>query len=112
MSSYKRAPPQDKPVPNSLTSLTARDSSLSAAASEDGEASQWNPVSKWQEEVEVPGLTLYDIHREPRRVSSNTPSRVRVQLKVCGVFIWHHHSYLTTCVRLCLMHSIFVFTAP
>jgi E3 ubiquitin-protein ligase RNF1/2 len=26
-----------------------------------------NPLSKFQERVEVPGLTLYEVHREPRR---------------------------------------------
>jgi hypothetical protein len=83
MSTYKRAPPQDKPAPNSLTSLTARDSLQAPGTSDDGEASLWNPVSRWQEEVEIPGLTLYDIHREPRRASVDPSARVRVQLQVC-----------------------------
>eukprot|EP00571_Detonula_confervacea_P013387 CAMPEP_0172303306 /NCGR_PEP_ID=MMETSP1058-20130122/4852_1 /TAXON_ID=83371 /ORGANISM="Detonula confervacea, Strain CCMP 353" /LENGTH=306 /DNA_ID=CAMNT_0013014057 /DNA_START=38 /DNA_END=958 /DNA_ORIENTATION=- len=44
----------------------------------------FNPVSKWQEHVEVPGLTLFDIHREPRRENVDPDARVRVQLKVLG----------------------------
>ena len=42
----------------------------------------FNPVSKWQEHVEVPGLTLFDIHREPRRENDDPTARVRLQLKV------------------------------
>jgi hypothetical protein len=42
----------------------------------------FNPVSKWQEHVEVPGLTLFDIHREPRRENEDPTARVRLQLKV------------------------------
>jgi hypothetical protein len=42
----------------------------------------FNPVSKWQEYVEVPGLTLFDIHREPRRVNEDPTARARLQLKV------------------------------
>ncbi|KAL3770251.1 hypothetical protein ACHAWO_009565 [Cyclotella atomus] len=121
MSGYKRAPPQDRPVPNSLTSLVARDSSISAAASEDrgdGEASQWNPVSKWLEPVEVPGLTLFDIHRNPRRASSDESARVRVQLKVlspefhCSVCLSYIkntrivkeclHRFCNDCIEKCL----------
>mmetsp|Transcript_41177 Transcript_41177/g.67605 ORF Transcript_41177/g.67605 Transcript_41177/m.67605 type:complete len:280 (+) Transcript_41177:13-852(+) len=44
----------------------------------------FNPVSKWQENVEVPGLTLFDIHREPRRENEDPDARVRIQLKVLG----------------------------
>lgn len=84
MSSYKRAPPQDKPAPNSLTSLTKRDSLQATVENNDSDSSQWNPVSKWKENVEVPGLTLFDIHREPRRTNEDHSSRVRVQLKVCS----------------------------
>lgn len=41
----------------------------------------FNPVSKWQEYVEVPGLTLFDIHREPRREMHL--ERIKMNLKVC-----------------------------
>mmetsp|Transcript_25268 Transcript_25268/g.60747 ORF Transcript_25268/g.60747 Transcript_25268/m.60747 type:complete len:308 (+) Transcript_25268:42-965(+) len=44
----------------------------------------FNPVSKWQESIEVPGLTLFDIHREPRREKIDPDARVRIQLKVLG----------------------------
>ena len=44
----------------------------------------FNPVSKWQEYVEVPGLTLFDIHREPRRENVDPDaSRIKMNLKVC-----------------------------
>mmetsp|Transcript_28541 Transcript_28541/g.60498 ORF Transcript_28541/g.60498 Transcript_28541/m.60498 type:complete len:302 (-) Transcript_28541:883-1788(-) len=44
----------------------------------------FNPVSKWQEHVEVPGLTLFDIHRKPRKENVDSDARVRMQLKVLG----------------------------
>ncbi|KAL7544251.1 hypothetical protein ACHAWF_007631 [Thalassiosira exigua] len=44
----------------------------------------FNPVSKWQEHVEVAGITMFDIHREPRRENSDPDARVRLQLKVLG----------------------------
>ena len=40
----------------------------------------YNPLSKYQEYVEVPGLTLFEIHREPRREDKD--SRVNMELKV------------------------------
>lgn len=44
----------------------------------------FNPVSKWQEYVEVPGLTLFDIHREPRRENVDPDAaRIKMNLKVC-----------------------------
>lgn len=43
---------------------------------------EYNPVSKWQEYTQVAGLTLYDIHRQPRREDQDPDARVRVQLKV------------------------------
>lgn len=94
MMSHKRAPPQSKPAPNSLTSLTARDNSMAAAfaaATSNGEQPSYNPVSKWQEHVEVPGLTLFDIHREPRQANSDPWARVRVQLKVRLLSFWIFH---------------------
>lgn len=112
--SHKRAPPQSKPAPNSLTSLTARDT----AAANNGEESSFNPVSKWQEPVEVPGLTLFDIHREPRRASDDPAARVRVQLKVlspefhCSVCLSYIkntrivkeclHRFCNDCIEKCL----------
>ena len=40
----------------------------------------YNPLSKYQESVEVPGLTLFEIHREPRREDKD--ARVNMELKV------------------------------
>ena len=39
-----------------------------------------NTSSRWQEPIEVPGLTLFDIYREPRQPAEN--ARVRLPLKV------------------------------
>lgn len=44
--------------------------------------SVFNPVSKWQEYVEVPGLTLFDILRDPRTENPDPGARVKVPLKV------------------------------
>ncbi|KAL3790862.1 hypothetical protein HJC23_004492 [Cyclotella cryptica] len=119
--SHKRAPPQSKPAPNSLTSLAARDNSMAAAfaaATSNGEKPTYNPVSKWQEHVEVPGLTLFDIHREPRRANIDPLARVRVQLKVlspefhCSVCLSYIkntrivkeclHRFCNDCIEKCL----------
>jgi len=42
----------------------------------------FNPISKWQEYEEVPGLTLFDIHREPLREESDPDAVVTIKLKV------------------------------
>lgn len=42
----------------------------------------FNPISKWQEYEEVPGLTLFDIHREPLREESDPDAVVTINLKV------------------------------
>ena len=42
----------------------------------------FNPVSKWQEYVEVPGLTLFDVHRRPFRPPVDA-GRIKMNLKVC-----------------------------
>ena len=46
----------------------------SACFDEFGEAIL-NPASAWEEHVEVPGLTLYDIHRAPRGVLRGKPKQ-------------------------------------
>lgn len=65
-----------------MSKLSPQPSVPSPATNETEELSLFNPVSKWQEHVEVPGLTLFDIHREPRRENTDPDARVRIQLKV------------------------------
>ena len=73
-----------------------------------------NPFSRWDEESEIHGLTLYDINREPRKISSkSTASMIDVQNDViasllndnlkCGVCLGLLDNTLaTTCLhRFC-----------
>ncbi|KAL7464709.1 hypothetical protein ACHAXS_005052 [Conticribra weissflogii] len=78
----------------------------------------FNPVSKWQEHIEVPGLTLFDIHREPRKENPDPSARVRMQLKVlspefhCPVCLGYIkntsivkeclHRFCSDCIQKCL----------
>ena len=63
----------------------------------------FNPISKWQEYEEVPGLTLFDIHRAPRREDLDPNAVVTINLKVCAcdkdAFVWVDFisSHPTTC---------------
>ncbi|EED91804.1 hypothetical protein THAPSDRAFT_268817 [Thalassiosira pseudonana CCMP1335] len=127
---HKRPPPQTKPAPNSLVALSSRiegayaaggASNESASATGDESSTLYNPVSKWQEHVEVPGLTLFDIHREPRRENVDPEARVRVQLKVlspefhCPVCLSYIkqtrivkeclHRFCNECIQKCLRVS-------
>ncbi|KAL7534569.1 hypothetical protein ACHAXR_005963 [Thalassiosira sp. AJA248-18] len=70
MNTTKRTPP---PQPHGAPAANAAEVPI-----------DFNPVSKWQEYVEVPGLTLFDIHRKPRRENVDPEARVLVQLKVLG----------------------------
>eukprot|EP01082_Thalassiosira_pseudonana_P010276 g9400.t1 g9400 contig36:494629-496169(-) len=116
--------------PNSLVALSSRiegayaaggASNESASATGDESSTLYNPVSKWQEHVEVPGLTLFDIHREPRRENVDPEARVRVQLKVlspefhCPVCLSYIkqtrivkeclHRFCNECIQKCLRVS-------
>lgn len=67
---------------NKRQSTETPELSTTNATSVTNPAPVFNPVSKWQEHVEVPGLTLFDIHREPRKENPDPSARVRMQLKV------------------------------
>ena len=89
-----------------------------AVAAAAAAASAFNPESKWQEHVEVPSLTLFDIHRQPRRETANPDARVRMQLKLladefhCPVCLGYikntrivkecMHRFCDECIEKCL----------
>merc|ERR1712127_258666 len=41
-----------------------------------------NPISEWEEPIEVPSLTLFDMHRRPRKVKTDASIRIGLPLKV------------------------------
>ena len=63
------------------SSSAVNDPGAAAAAAA---SAYYNPISRYQEYVEVPGLTLFDIHRQPRCEIYNPDIRCRIQLKVLG----------------------------
>uniref|UniRef100_A0A7S2UQJ8 RING-type E3 ubiquitin transferase n=1 Tax=Attheya septentrionalis TaxID=420275 RepID=A0A7S2UQJ8_9STRA len=44
--------------------------------------SHLNPISKWEEQIEIQGLTLFDIHRKPRKVNRDNDAIIKIPLKV------------------------------
>ena len=44
--------------------------------------SHFNPISKWEEFTQIPDLTLFDIHREPRIETADPSERVKFPLNV------------------------------
>lgn len=65
-------PSSFKPIINTSSSLC---SSVSPAFG-------FNPASQWEEYTEIPDLTLFDIHREPRTETSKRSERVQLPLNV------------------------------
>jgi len=65
---------------NSISNMSKRSTNTSTSASTADNNIYYNPLSKYQEYVEVPGLTLFEIHREPRREDKD--ARVNMELKV------------------------------
>ncbi len=64
--------------------MSKRSQSLSNSPSGDKAGPMtFNPISKWQEYEEFPGLTLFDIHRAPRREDLDTDAVVTIKLKMC-----------------------------
>ena len=61
----------------------------------------YNPVSKFEEYVEVPGLTLFDIHREPRRVNDDQNARVCAPLKVISLVFYGGTTYYSYILLMC-----------
>jgi len=78
----------------------------------------FNPVSEWEEIIEVPGLTLFDIHRRPRPINNDSSVRVKIPLKVlnaefhCPVCLGYMkktmivmeclHRFCGQCIQKCL----------
>ena len=77
-----------------------------------------NPISKWEEPLEIPYLTLYDVHRKPRSVITDTNARIRMPLKAlnaefqcpiclgymkkCAIVMECLHRFCGECVQKCL----------
>ena len=96
-------------------SRTERPMSSSASTTA---TSQFNPISKWKEPVEIPLLTLFDVHRKPRQVNDDPNARVRMPLKVlsaefhCPVCLGYMkktsivmeclHRFCGECIQKCL----------
>ena len=51
--------------------------------------SHLNPISKWEEQIEIQGLTLFDIHRKPRKVNRDTDAIIKIPLKVHNAICYH-----------------------
>ena len=85
----KRTPPtMAQPAAVARTTIARGEPQASSSTNDPGVAAAsavyYNPISRYQEYVEVPGLTLFDIHRQPRREIYDPDIRCRIQLKVLG----------------------------
>jgi len=69
--------------------MSKRNSQSSTPPGGEAGVATFNPISKWQEYEEVPGLTLFDIHREPRREDLDPNAMVSINLKVCVWEEWY-----------------------
>jgi len=77
-----------------------------------------NPMSEWEEPIEIPLLTLFDMHRRPRKVITEKDARMRLPLKVlsaefhCPVCLCYMkktsivmeclHRFCGECIQKCL----------
>ena len=87
-------------------------------AAKKAQAIQFNPNSKWEEPIEVPGLTLWDVHCAPRQVNEDPNARIRVSVKQlssefhCPVCLGYFtkpvtvmeclHRFCSECIEKCL----------
>ena len=55
----------------------------SNSSSSDPRNLQFNPISKWEEPIEIVGLTQWDVHCKPRHIQNedNPNARIRVSVK-------------------------------
>eukprot|EP00577_Skeletonema_sp_RCC1716_P021108 CAMPEP_0113372710 /NCGR_PEP_ID=MMETSP0013_2-20120614/679_1 /TAXON_ID=2843 ORGANISM="Skeletonema costatum, Strain 1716" /NCGR_SAMPLE_ID=MMETSP0013_2 /ASSEMBLY_ACC=CAM_ASM_000158 /LENGTH=290 /DNA_ID=CAMNT_0000254619 /DNA_START=39 /DNA_END=911 /DNA_ORIENTATION=- /assembly_acc=CAM_ASM_000158 len=66
----------------------------------------FNPKSKWEEFIQIPDLTLFDIYREPRTETADLSERVQLPLNVlnsefhCAVCLGYIKN--ARCVKECL----------
>ena len=84
-----------KPLPTSASSTQStlkehaksdqKQGKIQEANEHENEATAFvvNPISEWEEPIEVPSLTLFDMHRHPRVVKTDPSVRIRLPLKVC-----------------------------
>lgn len=110
-----------------LSSSSSRSASSSSKVFERKESSDndnrpdvnmLNPISKWEEPLEIPYLTLYDVHRKPRSVITDPNTRIRMPLKAlnaefqcpiclgymkkCAIVMECLHRFCGECVQKCL----------
>ncbi|KAL7425709.1 hypothetical protein ACHAXH_000261, partial [Discostella pseudostelligera] len=98
--------------------MSKRNSQSSTPPGDEADVATFNPISKWQEYEEVPGLTLFDIHREPRREDLDPNAMVTIKLKTldpdfqCPVCLGYLkttrivkeclHRFCNECIEKCL----------
>jgi len=89
-----------------------------SSSTPNAQAIQFNPISKWEEPIEVPGLTLWDVHCAPRQVNEDPNARIRVSVKQlssefhCPVCLGYFnkpvtvmeclHRFCSECIEKCL----------
>ena len=100
----------------------SQSASTPAASAAAEPSTEFNPVSKWQECVEIPGLTQFDIHRRPLRENGDDDAiRVRTmqlddlghefRCPVCLGYIKNArqtpclHRFCDECIEKCLRLS-------
>lgn len=99
------------------TSNTATDE-ITEGAPSNLVASIFNPISEWQEPIDIPYLTLFDMHRKPRKMICEKTSEIRLSLKVlssefhCPVCLGYMkktsivmeclHRFCGECIQKCL----------
>ena len=54
----------------------------SGSSSSDPPSIQFNPISKWEEPIEVIGLTQWDIHCKPRHIQNEDDPNARIRVSV------------------------------
>ena len=98
--------------------MSSRVDSYAGGVGSDSESINFNPISKYEEHVEVEGLTLYDIHRSPRPVTTDKketmsidPSLLNAELRcpIClslmnktVLVMVCMHRFCAECIERCL----------
>jgi len=99
-------------------STTATSTTAEGSASGNLAAPIYNPISEWQEPIDIPFLTLFDMHRKPRKMISEKDSEIRLPLKIlssefhCPVCLGYMkktsivmeclHRFCGECIQKCL----------
>jgi len=104
-----------KKIEEKATSAGA--SSSTAQNTNSNESSLYNPISEWQEPVDIHHLTFFEMHRKPRKLITEKDAIIRLPLKVlsdlncpiCLGFIKNTsivmeclHRFCGECIQKCL----------